>query len=154
MTGTIEKIKLYPAKGQAGRELSEGRLVKDFGLEGDYHATGGERQLSLLFVDSLPPSTSSEKAEAVREKGMCLSRFKENIAIRGLERAVAGTQLASGEAVLEITGEIKHCHEGCVLHEEGKTCSLAALNLFAKVLKSGLIRTGDRITDIGAGLIN
>ena len=144
MTGTIEKINLYPAKGQAGRDLSEGRLIKDLGLEGDYHATGGERQLSLLFVESLTPSTNPQI-----EKGMCLSRFKENISVCGLESAITGTRLASGEAVLEITGEIKHCYEGCALHEEGKTCSLAALNLFAKVLKGGLIHPGDRIAPIG-----
>ena len=141
MEGIIEGIKVYSAKGEEGRALSEGRLVEKLGLEGDFHATGGERQISLLFNEK-PGSIINSK-----EKGLCHSRFKENISIHGLapDAVRPGTRLGAGEAVLEITGETKHCHEECVLFESGKTCSLAGQNLFAKVLKGGVIRTGDRV---------
>jgi MOSC domain-containing protein YiiM len=46
---------------------------------------------------------------------------------------------------LEITGEAKRCHEECGLYRAGKTCPLAGKSLFAKVLKSGVIRAGDGI---------
>ena len=141
MEGIIEGIKVYSAKGEEGRALSEGRLVENLGLEKDFHATGGERQISLLFTEN-PGSIIDSK-----EKGLCHSRFKENISIHGLapDAALPGARLEAGEAVLEITGETKHCHEECVLFESGKTCSLAGQNLFAKVVKGGVIRTGDKV---------
>ena len=141
MEGIIEGIKVYSAKGENGKSQSEGRLIENLGLEGDFHATGGERQISLLFTGN------SNKTDVLKEKGLCHTRFKENISIHGLapDAVLPGARLESGEAVLEITGETKHCHEECVLFESGKTCSLAGQNLFAKVLKSGVIRAGDRV---------
>ena len=141
MEGIIEKIRAYSAKGDAGRELAEARLIVNSGLEGDFHATGGERQISLLL------SASRDKLTAQEEKGLCFSRFKENISIGVMapDALRSGARLDAGEAVLEITGETKHCHEECTLFQAGKTCALAGHSLFAKVLKSGVIRKGDRI---------
>ena len=139
MHGIIERIRFFSDKGKTGIDLEEASLLKDLGLEGDYHAKGGDRQISLLFAESRDKITASER------QGLCFSRFKENITIRGLERVDPGVQLAVGEAVLEITGEIKTCHEECSFYEQGKSCLLAGLNLFAKVVESGIIRTGDRV---------
>ena len=142
MRGVIERIRFYPEKGSVGVDMTEGLLIKNLGLEGDCHAKGGERQISLLFTEN--PGKMAES----KEKGLCYSRFKENISILGLapDAIRSGTRFEAGEAVLEITGETKHCHEECTLYESGKSCSLAGLNLFAKVLKSGVIRTGDRVS--------
>ena len=139
MSGSIEKIKLYREKGAAGTELREGRLIENLGLEGDFYARGGERQLSLLAAESL------EQAAGAKERGLCFLRFKENISIRGLTPGLLrpGARFGAGESVLEITGETKHCHEECALYQAGKRCSLAGLSLFAKVVKGGVIRTGD-----------
>ena len=146
MNGVIERIRAYPEKGAAGTELDEAWLVENSGLEGDYHASGqlfggGERQLSLFL------SESREQMMEAKEKGLCFLRFRENITLRGLAAAALkpGSRLAAGEAVMEITGETKRCHEECALYEAGKRCSLAGLSLFAKVLKGGVIRVGDRI---------
>ena len=139
MGGTIERIRAYAEKGAGGKDLSEGRLIENLGLEGDFHAKGGERQISLLFSESRGQTTD------IKEKGLCFLRFKENIAIRGIEHVDPGMRLAAGEAVLEITGETKHCHAECSLFEAGKRCSLAGQSLFAKVVKSGIIRPGDKI---------
>ena len=139
MRGTIERIKSYAEKGSAGIELHEGRLIENLGLEGDFHAKGGERQISILFPGALNANQN--------EKGLCLSRFKENLLISFPEPAAfkTGTRLEAGEAILEITGETKHCHKECSLYEAGKLCSLAGLNLFARVIKSGVIRVTDRV---------
>ena len=143
MNGVIEKIKQYSAKGSMGVELAKARLIEGAGLKGDFHATGGERQLSLLLAASRNELTEQ------KEKGLCFARFRENICIRGLalDALRPGARLEAGEAVLEITGETKHCHEECVLYQAGKPCSLAGQSLFAKVLKSGIIRAGDRISE-------
>ena len=141
MDGTIERITAYPEKGAAGTDLAEARLVENSGLEGDFHAKGGERQLSLLFAES------RDQIAGQKEKGLCFSRFKENISIRFLDPASLkpGVRVDAGDAVLEITGETKHCHEECGLYSAGKTCPLAGKSLFAKVLKSGVIRIGGRV---------
>ena len=141
MHGIVERIRAYPAKGKVGRDLQEGRFIKNLGLEGDFHADGGERQISLLFAEG------REQVTDAKETGLCFSRFNENITIRGLSSSALkpGMQLSAGEVVLEITGETKHCHEECKLFEKGKHCSFAGLNLFVKVMKSGFIRVGERI---------
>ena len=144
MGGIIERIRAYPEKGAAGTELPEGRLIENLGLEGDFHAKGGERQISLLLIES------REQIADSKERGLCFSRFSENIAIRGLgiTALTPGKRLSAGEAVLEITGETKHCHEECTLYEAGKHCPLAGQSLFARVVKSGIVRVGDRICDL------
>ena len=149
MSAIIERIRAYPEKGAAGLELEEGQLIENMGLSGDRHAHGGERQLSLFFAES------RELLAINREKALCLSRFRENITIRGMTgpgaispALEAGALLEAGNTILEITGETKRCHDECKLHEMGERCSLAGMNLFAKVRKGGIIRKGDRICKI------
>ena len=141
MYGTIERIRIFPTKGCAGIELAEARLIENSGIEGDFRAREGERQLSLLSAEN------REQLTGQKEKGLCFSRFRENISIRftGPDPLMPGARLKAGEAALEISGETKHCHEECSLYRAGKPCPLAGLSLFAKVLKSGTLRPGDRI---------
>ena len=144
--GVIEKIRVYPAKGEKGKEPVEARLIENLGVEGDCYAKGGDRQITLMF-------TNDEDGNKTAEKGLCAARFKENITIKRFPTSAgdrppflsSGTHLAIGEALLEISGETKHCHEECPLFQAGKRCSLAGLNLFARVLKSGIVHVGDRI---------
>jgi len=142
MCGYIQRIKIFTEKGSSGLELTQGQLIKNLGLDGDIHAKGGERQISLLFAGNL--------ITGQQEQGLCLSRFKENLKVCFHKSILiqTGTCLGVGEAVLEITGETKHCYEGCPLFNAGNPCSLAGLNLFAKVIKSGIIRVGDGINII------
>jgi len=138
MNGKIVEIKVYPVKGEKGRNLMVGRLIEDLGLEGDRHAQGGERQVSLLFIEN------GKKIDEA-DKGLCHLRYKENIRCQAPFSVRQGTRLEAGETVLEITGETKLCHEECALFEAGKTCSLAGQNLFARVVKGGVIRIGDSV---------
>ena len=150
MIGVIERIRVFPEKSSPGIEEAEAELIHRLGLKGDFHAKGGERQISLRIVASqLMPDTASGA-----EKGLCTTRFKENITIRECpgvsdlftdSRLSAGKRLAIGDALLEISGETKQCYEECKLYRAGKTCSLAATVFFAKVLKSGIIRSGDAV---------
>jgi hypothetical protein len=154
MSGIIESIKAYSAKAEQGIALAEARLVENSGMEGDFHATGGQRQLSLLCAEirekisaeawKVPEKKADQAVSTGANSGLCFSRFKENITIRGLppQALRPGLRLAAGEAILEITGETKHCHEECSLYEAGKLCPLAGKSLFARVVKSGVIRIG------------
>ena len=141
MNGIIESIKAYLLKGEAGRDLTQGRLIENLGLEGDIHAKGGDRQLSILVAETMDGLFKQ------REKGLCFSRFKTNIIIRGLSSVSLspGARLAVADAILEITGETKSCHEECSLYRAGNICPLAGMSLFARVYKGGVIRAGDMI---------
>jgi len=148
--GFIERIRVYPAKGEKGKELSEARLFENLGVEGDFHAAGGDhlkpnaRQLTFMFA-------ADESKNSAKGTGLCTARFKENITIKRCNAPFpslclgSGTRLAIGEAILEISAETKRCHEECPLFQAGERCSLAGKNLFANVLKGGIIHAGDRI---------
>jgi len=142
MNGYIVSIKQYSASGCAGEELSEARLAENSGLEGDYHATGGERQLSILIAET------REQIEYQETKSFCLSRFKENITIGGIDpKALKNdARLAVGEAEVVITGETKHCYRECPVLKAGRQCPLRGMSLFAKVAKSGNVRAGDTVS--------
>ena len=144
MSGTIQNIKIFPRKGSAAVELREGRLIENLGLEGDFHAKGGERQISLLFA----ATPINDRHDTQGEPGFCISRFKENINILFSKPVLskAAKRFEIGEAILEISGETKPCHEECSLYKIGKPCSLAGLVFFAKVLKGGIISIGDRVS--------
>ena len=144
MDGVVERIKIYPEKGSAGLELSEGRLIENLGLEGDFHAKGGDRQISLLLAENF--------FKIQNKHGLCLSRFKENLCVRFPEPVVlkSGTRIEAGETILETSWETKHCHKECSLYESGKLCPLAGLNLFARVIKGGVIRIGDGVCIISS----
>ena len=144
----IDKIKMFPGKGQPGQDLAKARLIAHYGLEGDYHATGTpddkEKQLTILSSETRDEITRC--INTGKDTGLCFTRFAENITIRGLDldMLTTGVCLLAGEAVLEITGEEKRCHK-CPLYESGKQCPIAGKHLFAKVTKSGDIQTGDEI---------
>ena len=143
MNGIIGRISIYPAKGEPGKNLREARLIEGRGLEGDFHADG-EKQVSLL------PAETREALAAWKESGLCFSRFKENLTVRGIapNELRPGTRLAAGDAIMEIAAGVKRCHAECPLHAAGKRCPLAGKSLFAKVLKSGIIRVGDTVKGI------
>jgi MOSC domain-containing protein YiiM len=139
--GTVTRILRYREKGKPGEILDSVILREAYGMEGDFHAGGGDRELCLFSAEARRWMDGQAGA------GLCFSRFKENITVGGLslEELKAGDRLRAGEAALEISGETKHCHDGCPLFQEGKPCRLAGRSLFAKVVKTGRLRVGDRM---------
>ena len=140
-TGVITRLIRYSVKEHGGELLESAFFRAGTGMDGDFHAVGGERQISLLSAES------REWMAASSEQGLCFSRFKENLTVRGiaLEKIKAGNRLAVGEVILEISGILKHCHEECPLFSTGSICRLAGQSLFAKVVTGGEVRVGMRV---------
>ncbi|GHV96366.1 hypothetical protein AGMMS50293_26860 [Spirochaetia bacterium] len=132
--GRIVRLTRYAKKGEPGEEIQNVRLIAGVGMEGDFHS--GERQISLLSLEL------RQWMDAQAEPGLCFRRYKENILFEGLPSAalVPGEQLYVDEAVLEISAMEKHCFDECPLFRKGEACVLAGQNLFAKVIKSGVVR--------------
>ena len=137
----IIRLTRYKVKGIPGETLESVRLLEGQGMEEDFHAKGGDNQLSLLCMET------SQWMDGQVEKGLCFGRYKENILLDGIASAdlVPGIRLKAGEAFLEISDTHKECFKECTLFSSGQNCLLAGRSLFAKVIRSGIVKTGDLI---------
>ena len=123
--------------------IPEGKLIEDFGFEGDAHAGNWHRQVSLLAKESI------ERAQGMRTDGLCHGMFAENITTEGIELHTlpVGTKLAIGDdALIEITQIGKECHDGCAIRELVGQCIMPKEGIFGKGLRGGTVKAGDEIT--------
>ena len=139
----ILAVNISERKKTPKKTIPEGKLIEDFGIEGDAHAGKWHRQVSLLAKESI------EKAKGMRTDGLCHGVFAENLTTEGivLHTLPVGTLLQVGnEAVLEITQIGKECHDGCAIRELVGQCIMPKEGVFARVVKGGTVRAGDAIT--------
>lgn len=141
MGGRIAAVNISTKKGRTKAPITRVNLIKGFGLEGDAHGGGGERQVSLLAKESV------DKMKASDLKGFCTEKFVQNITTEGIMLHILhkGTRLSMGEAVLEISHVGKDCYEGCHILKQSRKCVLATEGVFARVIKGGIIKPGDNI---------
>jgi len=138
----IKAVCISSVRGPKSK-VEEINLVKDLGVEGDYDAKGGLRQVSLLARESI---------QKQKEKGIELDdgAFGENIITEGIEltKLSIGQKLKIGEAELEITKIGKECVKRCIIYYQTGDCIMPREGVFAKVLKGGQIKPGDTIKQI------
>lgn len=129
----VNKLFIKPTKGAPAESQKTLTLIKDKGAEGDVFATGGERQISILYEDTV--------SEMKDFPGDCVQKFSCNILFGGgiPEDLQIGSVLHINEAELQITQIGRRCHGIC-----GRgSCPLIDGAIFAKVIKSGTINEGD-----------
>lgn len=141
MAGRINAISVSEAKGTRKTRVSSAVLREDFGIAGDAHAGTGNRQVSLLAVESI---------EKMRDKGLKLSPgdFAENITTEGIDLLSlrVGSRLRIGkEVLLEISQKGKECHTRCNIYYQAGDCIMPREGVFARVLKGGVIKPEDKI---------
>ena len=120
---------------------SEGRLVADFGLEGDRHAGRPLRQVSVL---------NAETVDELATRGMPVSPgvLGENITVEGVPvmELPNGTRLRIGdEAELEITGDRPACKELLQVHPEALKALVGRTGKMARVVRGGTVRPDDPV---------
>ena len=134
-------------KGIRKQSIAEGQFKEEHGLVGDAHAgVVPNRQVSLLALESI---------DKMRGLGLELhpGDFAENITIEGMDicKLPVGTRLSIGEDVLlEISQIGKECHTACAIRRQVGQCIMPKEGVFARVLKGGRIRPGDKVS-IGEG---
>jgi MOSC domain-containing protein YiiM len=141
LCGRIVAVSVSDRKGEVKHNVPLARLVVDHGLAGDAHAEGGIRQVSLLAQASIDKMVA---AGAKVKPG----DFAENLTVDGLAvmSLPVGTRLKVGpEVELEITQIGKTCHKGCAIRELVGDCVMPREGVFARVLKDGLVKSGDII---------
>ena len=141
--GKVLAICISEKRGTQKKEVSEGKLRENFGLEGDAHAGTWHRQVSLL---------SFEKIEEFRQRGaeVDFGAFGENLVVEGLDfrRMPVGTRLRIGESLLELTQIGKECHSHCAIHQAMGDCIMPREGVFAKVLHGGNVKPGDTVLQL------
>ncbi len=140
-SGIIHAVSVSDRKGVVKHNVPQARLLVEHGLEGDAHAEGGIRQVSLLSLQSIDKMV----AMGPRVKP---GDFAENLTVDGLEVMIlqVGTRLKVGDNVLlEITQIGKTCHKGCAIRELVGDCVMPREGVFARVLKEGMVMVGDPI---------
>ena len=83
------------------------------------------------------------------------SDFAENITTEGVDliSTPIGTKLKIGEAVLEITEHGKICHDRCEIFRTHGRCVMQEEGVFAKVVKSGIVKTNDHIEIVNSNIL-
>ncbi len=132
----IEELYIKRIKGQPPAAVDGIVLVGSCGVEGDIFANGSDRQVSILFEDTV------KQVRAIAADEACLKKFSCNIVLSGCIPALkAGGRIGIGNAELEITSVGKECYDLCSL----TSCPLAESAVFAKVITGGTIKIGDKV---------
>ena len=139
--GEIIAVSISEKKGTKKRNVESAELNENFGIISDAHAEGGKRQVSLLAFESI---------EKMKNKGLNVKAgdFAENITTQGIDLLSLrlGDKLSIGKnAILEISQIGKECHTRCNIYYQAGDCVMPKEGIFARVLKGGIIRQGDKI---------
>ncbi|MBN1418297.1 MAG: cyclic pyranopterin monophosphate synthase MoaC [Planctomycetes bacterium] len=143
--GRIAAVATSPRRGIPKTPIPGARLIAGHGIEGDAHAGPGDRQVSVLALESI---------EAFRRGDAHVSPgdFGENITVEGMELAAIGigTTIQAGEALLELARIGKTCHAPCAIGRRLGDCIMPREGLFFRVLRDGEVAPGDpiRIVDL------
>jgi len=142
MKGKVVSINISDKKGVRKKPVKMAVIKKDFGIEGDVHASGKwHRQVSLLAIESI------KKMQAL---GLNVNPgdFAENITTEGIDllKLPIGTRMAIGDAIeVEVSQIGKECHNRCNIYYQAGDCVMPKEGIFVKVLKGGKIKKGDEI---------
>lgn len=144
--GRVIAVCKSAAKGTQKTNAGEAVFIEDYGIEGDAHAGKWHRQVSLL---------SHDRIEEFRERGAEVAdgAFGENLVVEGIDFKIlpAGTRFQCNEVMLELTQIGKECHHGCEIFQKMGDCIMPREGVFARVIKGGVIRTGDMLEVLISG---
>ncbi len=131
-----------PQKGMRKKDAGRATLVREYGIEGDAHASGEwHRQVSLLAWESI---------EKMRAKGLDVGcgDFAENLTTQGIELYTLpiGTRMRLGDQIIGEVSQIgKECHNHCAIYKQAGDCVMPREGIFIRVLRGGELVNGDEI---------
>ena len=141
----IASVAVSRKKGTRKTCVEQALLLANHGIEDDAHAGPWHRQVSFLAGESI---------REAHDRGLNVSfgDFAENIATEGIDwrEVPVGARIRLGDtAVVEITQIGKECHKKCSIYYQAGDCIMPREGIFARVLRGGMIRCGDRIVLLG-----
>lgn len=138
--GKVLAVCLSDKKGIPKKDVKECQVTAQ-GLKDDAHAGDWHRQVSLLAIESV---------NKMRSLGIIANygTFAENLTTEGLELYTLPlhTRFIINDVILELTQIGKECHAGCAIQQQTGKCIMPKEGIFTKVIQTGTIRAGDKIT--------
>jgi len=137
----IVSIAISKKRGTTKKCIEQAELIENYGIKDDAHAGDWHRQLSFLASESIENAGS----EAFK---LNFGDFAENISTTGIDwkNQPIGQAFKLGEdALVQITQIGKECHKKCAIYYRTGDCIMPKEGVFAKILKGGTIKIGDRI---------
>lgn len=140
--GELVWIGLRPARGAAMRGVEDVFAEAGAGLVGDRHRGSGKRQVTLIQWEHLSALSSFAKRPVAPEL------LRRNLAIRGVNLlALKDRTFRLGDVVLQTTGLCHPCSRmEQILGPGGYNAMRGHGGLTARILRSGRLRVGDRLT--------
>ena len=141
-TGKLLWIGVRPERKKALQSVQSVEISEEAGLVGDHYAAKSKkRQVTLIQQEHLDAVSSF----LVKEVGPELTR--RNLVVQGINLfALRNVQFKIGEVILEGTG---YCHPCSRMEENlgagGYNAMRGHGGITAKVIKGGLIKTGDQV---------
>jgi MOSC domain-containing protein YiiM len=155
--GKIVSINVSNRKRVPKKPVEEAVLVPGMGLAEDAHAAPGERQVSLLMLESIERQRSlmeqgdrqgAAESGSLDAAGLVPGIYAENLTTKEIDLTSLqlGDELRVGEGTrLRVTKIGKECHTKCAIYNLVGDCVMPREGIFCAVLKGGKIRTGDNI---------
>lgn len=140
-TCKIVSLNISERKGTIKKPRKELTLNTE-GIEGDAHAGNWHRQISLLADESI----KSFEGELGREINH--GEFAENITTLGfpVHHTKPFDRFVCGDIELEVTQIGKKCHgDNCEIFQQTGKCVMPTEGIFARVIKTGLLKEGDTL---------
>ncbi|MHB0915175.1 MAG: MOSC domain-containing protein [Thermoleophilia bacterium] len=137
---SVESINISRDKGERKSPVGSAALRAGHGIEGDGHAGGWHRQVSLLAMESIAK---------MRARGLDVGPgdFAENITTAGIDLLglPVGARVRLGAALIEVTQHGKECHAPCEIYHQAGDCVMPSEGIFAIVITGGEVSAGDEI---------
>lgn len=136
--GVVVAFSISDRKGVRKTNVPNAVFVTDHGISGDAHAGPGNRQVSLLALESI---------DKIKERGLEVGPgdFAENVCAKGVElhTLALGSKIRLGDKVELLLTQIgKVCHDRCAIYYQAGDCVMPREGIFCKVLKGGSVRIG------------
>jgi len=139
--GVIVALCVSEKKHTPKKNISAVFLKESWGIVGDAHAGSKDREISFLERESIAKMETQERS-------LSYGDFGENIITQGIDllSLPIGQRLMIGtDAIVEITIFGKTCHNPCAIYRSAGFCIMPKEGIFAKVIKSGNVKTLDKI---------
>lgn len=140
----MEVIAVNTSENKHQKKITTNNVVlsENYGILGDAHGDRNtHRQISLLAIESI---------EKMQNMGLNVNPgdFAENITTKGINllSLTKGDKISLGdEVLLQITQIGKECHQPCLIGQQAGECVMPTEGIFARVLKGGKVKIGDKI---------
>jgi MOSC domain-containing protein YiiM len=146
--GKIVSANVSKKKGTIKKPVPEIEFMVGQGVRGDAHAGPGDRQVSLLMLESIEKQQRLIEQRPGKSMKLKPGDFAENLTTQGIDLLALklGDELLVGEQIrLRVSKIGKECHTKCAIFYRVGECVMPKEGIFCEVRTGGVARPGDRI---------